>query len=179
MPPFDLSRTTECQPSTIGYRATVTGPALRPLLFLDVDGPLLPFGATPTDAALRELGSLLAALPCDLVWATTWDHTANEVIAPRLGIAPLPVVDWLETDAQDDWFGLHWKTRSVVAWADRRAFAWIDDEVTDRDREWITANHPGHALLHAVDAHSGLTGEDVASVRYWLRLIRVSAGGAI
>jgi hypothetical protein len=29
------------------YRAAVTGSAERPLLFLDVDGPLIPFGGTP------------------------------------------------------------------------------------------------------------------------------------
>jgi hypothetical protein len=28
------------------YRAGVTGSAQRPLLFLDVDGPLIPFGAS-------------------------------------------------------------------------------------------------------------------------------------
>jgi hypothetical protein len=30
----------------IRYRAGVTGSAQRPLLFLDVDGPLIPFGAS-------------------------------------------------------------------------------------------------------------------------------------
>jgi hypothetical protein len=29
------------------YRAGVTDSARRPLLFLDVDGPLIPFGASP------------------------------------------------------------------------------------------------------------------------------------
>lgn len=69
----------------------MTGHAQRPLLFLDVDGPLIPFGAAPElypaygtgreslDAAANPLltrinpdhGRRLAALPCELVWATT------------------------------------------------------------------------------------------------------------
>lgn len=75
----------------------------RPLLFLDVDGTLLPFTgaarqmvdeANPLLAGLDpEHGRRLAALACDLIWATTWMIEANEVLAPRLGLPQLPVVD--------------------------------------------------------------------------------------
>jgi hypothetical protein len=65
-----------------------------------------------------HLGVRLAALPCDLVWATTWEDEANTEIAPRLGLPPLPVVHWPEPSAEhehvDRWFGLHWKTRALV-----------------------------------------------------------------
>lgn len=72
----------------------------RPLLFLDVDGPLLPFGdgpqhepsGTASHSHLARLdpriGARLAALPCELVWATTWEEAANTDIAPRLGLPP-------------------------------------------------------------------------------------------
>ncbi|MEO5873862.1 MAG: HAD domain-containing protein [Streptosporangiaceae bacterium] len=75
--------------------------AERPLLFLDVDGPLLPFGEDPRheqrDAAPGsqlarldpQVGPRLAALPCALVWATTWEDQANAEIAPRLGLPAL------------------------------------------------------------------------------------------
>ncbi|XVQ07440.1 hypothetical protein ACQP1W_33230 [Spirillospora sp. CA-255316] len=77
----------------------MTGSAQRPLLFLDVDGPLIPFGTPPprypdghptfdTDdrpvpAGANPLlsridpahGPRLAALGCELVWATTWGTT--------------------------------------------------------------------------------------------------------
>jgi hypothetical protein len=81
-----------------GYRAIVTDRALRPLLFLDVDGPLLPFGGSPQRgpretvavphlARLRpDTGLRLAALPCTLVWATAWLEDANTEIAPRIGL---------------------------------------------------------------------------------------------
>lgn len=72
----------------------------HPLLFLDVDGPLLPFGdgpqrepsGTATDSHLTRLdprvGPRLAALPCELVWATTWEEAANTDIAPARPAAP-------------------------------------------------------------------------------------------
>ncbi|MFE1230456.1 hypothetical protein ACFW55_12475, partial [Streptomyces sp. NPDC058745] len=80
-------------------------PAHRPLLFLDVDGPLIPFGAAPDayptyatgddrlDFAANPLltridpahGPRLSALACDIVWATTWMADANECVALRLG----------------------------------------------------------------------------------------------
>ena len=119
----------------------MTGSAKRPLLFLDVDGPLIPFGASPqpypdgypayqagyelkTDSnpLLSRidpgLGPQLVALRCDLVWATAWMNDANECISPRIGLPPLPVVVWPEpsdTDEQDERDGLHWKTRTLVA----------------------------------------------------------------
>ncbi|WP_435974834.1 hypothetical protein [Streptomyces sp. Qhu_M48] len=82
-----------------------------PLLFLDVDGPLIPFGASggayPTyppapPASVSPLlarldpaqGPRLAALTYELVWATTWEDDANAWIAPRLGLPPLPWVRW-------------------------------------------------------------------------------------
>lgn len=164
----------------------MTGYAQRPLLFLDVDGPLLPFGAGPqhqlsageesTSHLARldpQIGPRLAALPCELVWATTWEQEANAEIAPRIGLPRLPVVNWPEPSAEHErenqWFGLHWKTRTVVAWAAGRPFAWIDDEITDADREWVCAHHHGRALLHHVASSRGLTEDDFATLDQWLR----------
>jgi hypothetical protein len=93
------------------------------LLFLDVDGPLIPFGApqlhpgghssnrtapqllpTGSNPLLARIdpqhGSRLSALPCDLVWATTWMADANEVIGPLLGLPELPVVDWPDSEEE-------------------------------------------------------------------------------
>lgn len=153
----------------------------RPLLFLDVDGPLIPFGGSgyPTHgtAAANPLltrvdpghGPRLAALPCELVWATTWLEEANEAVAPRLGLPPLPVVAWPEPSEDDEPAGLHWKTRALVDWADGRRFAWVDDEITDADRRWVAAHHRGGALLHRVDPRQGLTAADFTALDGWFR----------
>jgi hypothetical protein len=178
-----------------GYVAAVTGSAERPLLFLDVDGPLIPFGAAPhqhpgghptypmgqessragANPLLAridpELGPKLAALPCDLVWATTWMADANECVAPRLGLPELPVVTWpepSEDDERDVRAGLHWKTRALLDWAAGRVFAWVDDEITDRDRAWVSARHGERALLHRVDPCRGLTDADFILLDNWL-----------
>ncbi|GGT85260.1 hypothetical protein GCM10010272_32520 [Streptomyces lateritius] len=177
---------------TSRYRAAVTSSVRHPLLFLDVDGPLIPFGASPEryrtyppGPEAREGGSnpllaridpehgpRLAALPCDLVWATSWMDDANECVAPRIGLSPLPVVTWPEpsdVDERDERNGLHWKTRALVGWAAGRSFAWVDDEITGIDRTWVSAHHRGHALLHRVDPRRGLMGRDFAALRAWLQ----------
>ncbi|AQZ63162.1 hypothetical protein BKM31_18355 [[Actinomadura] parvosata subsp. kistnae] len=159
----------------------------RPLLFLDVDGPLLPFGENPYGEPLAttpesplarltaEVGRQLAALPCDLVWATTWEEEANAVIAPRIGLPRLPVVTWPEPsgehEREDQWFRLCWKTRTLVTWGAGRPFAWVDDEITDADRDWVSTHHSGQALLHHVESFRGLVDEDFAVLDQWLRVL--------
>ncbi|MFG3255620.1 hypothetical protein [Streptomyces sp. NPDC048172] len=173
-------------------------PGPRPLLMLDVDGPLNPFATrfswlplgytthlikppslvaryAPAPAAsvppyrvrLRaEHGALLRALPYELVWATAWAHEANEFIAPVLGLPPLPVVEWPQ-DAGPELDGLLWKTRHIVAWADGRPFAWVDDAITRRERRYVAAHHDGPALLHQVSARRGLRRADFDALAAW------------
>ncbi|SIN36889.1 HAD domain-containing protein [Micromonospora cremea] len=171
-------------------------PAQRPLLFLDVDGPLIPFGAPQAapagmtggrdDALPRagnthpllgrirsEHGSRLAALPCDLVWASTWMTDANDVIAPLLGLPALAVAEWPDSDEDDS--ALHWKTRGLVEWAQGRSFVWVDDEITPADRLWVSTHHPGVALLHRVDPRHGLTDHDFAVIRGWLEQVQTGS----
>lgn len=162
------------------------------LLFLDVDGPLIPFGATPPEYPTYQLrlepwqvesnpllvrlnpahGARLAALSCDLVWATTWMGDANELISPLIGLPQLPVVIWQESDNERRDHRLHWKTPDLVDWAAGRSFVWVDDEITDADRAWVAEHHRGDALLHRVDPRRGLTDEDFATVGEWLRTAR-------
>ncbi|WP_411104094.1 HAD domain-containing protein [Streptomyces sp. cmx-4-9] len=169
----------------------------RPLLFLDVDGPLIPFGgeaghhptyaagpdsvAGPGAAGAHPLlaridpahGARLVALPCEVVWATTWGDDANACVAPRLGLPELEVLSWPEATAADEALdlrnGLHAKTRLLIERAAGRPFAWVDDEITDRDRVWVAAHHPGPALLHRVDPRRGLTAADFTALDSWLR----------
>ncbi|MEU0678936.1 HAD domain-containing protein [Streptomyces albogriseolus] len=153
----------------------------RPLLFLDIDGPLIPFGSPrpPPPAASADdgnpllarldpgIGARLLALGCSLVWATTWMEEANEVVAPRLGLPSLPVLDWPEAD-EPGLRGLHWKTRPLVERAGGRPFVWVDDEIGAVDRQWVAAAHPGPALLHRVDPARGLQDSDFRTLTDWL-----------
>ncbi|MEU4364096.1 HAD domain-containing protein [Promicromonospora sp. NPDC023987] len=158
----------------------------RPILFLDVDGTILPFGGSgmpsvpgapdswtaSTNPHLarvdRGLGPLLAELDCDLMWATAWMDEANEVIAPLLGLPRLPVADLLDDgDGQDD--TLEWKTKSLVRIARGRPFIWVDDAIGHADRWWVELAHPGAALLYQVDPTVGLTAADIAAIAAWLQ----------
>ncbi|CCH35656.1 hypothetical protein ABZ816_13720 [Actinosynnema sp. NPDC047251] len=183
--PATISRT---EWHSSGYSTTTAEPGQRPLLFLDVDGPLIPFGGGGAYPAFRSVdggnpllervdpahGARLAALPCDLVWATTWGADANADIAPLLGLPPLPVVEWPD-DGEPAPGGLHWKTRALLAHAGGRSFAWVDDEISDADRAHVAAHHPAPALLHRVDPRRGLADVDHAALADWLRSLRVGA----
>ncbi|MFD5164268.1 HAD domain-containing protein [Streptomyces hawaiiensis] len=165
--------------------------AERPLLFLDVDGPLIPFGSSAAYAEIAPagtsasasrgnpllqrldpgVGARLAALDCRLVWATTWMEEANEVVAPLIGLPDLPVLRWPDSGVEEGPRGLHWKTRPLVEWADGRPFVWVDDEISAMDRQWVAAGHPEPSLLHRVDPSKGLLAADFSALADWLRAV--------
>ncbi|MGZ0147332.1 HAD domain-containing protein [Kribbella sp. WER1] len=142
----------------------------RPIVYLDVDGTLLPFGDNPAVGRLvADVGPRLAALPCELVWATTWGDDANTEIGPRLGLPRLAVVSWeSDPEPQDHRSGLHWKTRGLAAWAGDRPFAWLDDELTTRDAEWLDHHHPAPTLLERLDPRQGVTSQTLTVLESWL-----------
>ncbi|WP_329041284.1 hypothetical protein OHT61_24860 [Streptomyces sp. NBC_00178] len=111
-------------------------------------------------------GPALRALPFDLVWATTWEEEADAFVAPVLGLPELPHIAWASPRprAAD---GVFWKTPQIVAWAQGRPFAWIDDEITEADRHWVGEHHSGPALLHRVDPRRGLVPADFAALSAW------------
>ena len=167
----------------------------RPILFLDVDGPLNPYAAKasrrpagyethrmrptgwqdPRQKPLRvwlnpSHGSYLAALPYDLVWATTWAAEANEWIAPHIGLPELPVVAWPEgaqRPSSGAANGVMWKTEHLVKYASGRPFAWVDDDIRVADKDYVAAHHEGPALLYHVNPRLGLLDDDFHALHVW------------
>ena len=160
----------------------------QPLLFIDVDGPLNPFRAGPSDLEgytvhrLRptgwepparpldvwlnpDHGEELLALPYELVWATTWEDEANTMIGPVLGLPELPVVKL--PGPLDARHGLFFKTPVLAEYAQERPFAWIDDGITERDRVWLARNHIADVLPHRIDPAVGLWEKDFDLLADW------------
>ncbi|PVE10903.1 HAD domain-containing protein [Streptomyces scopuliridis] len=164
----------------------------KPLLLIDVDGPLNPYLALaaegapegyvrhwmrpsgwPADQPLPVLlnpehGVELLALAdrYELVWATTWENDANEWIAPVLGLPELPYVEWSGPERRAP-LGTFWKTPYVLEYAAGRPFAWVDDEITSYDRAWTDQRHLAAALLMRIDPRIGLTRPDFDTLAEW------------
>ncbi|AXK88551.1 hypothetical protein SAMN05421776_12151 [Nocardia farcinica] len=183
----------------------------RPLLYLDVDGPLNPYAAKPhlrpagyethrmlpptwmaqhgdrPSGRIKPLrvwlnpvhGPKLLALTdvFELWWATTWEHDANTHIGPTIGLPELPVVEW-KTSKRFGPDGTFFKTAELVDHAGGRPFAWVDDDITNRDRVYVERTHGPGALLHWVDPAKGLLDEDFAALRSWAAGLVVAGSAA-
>lgn len=169
---------------------------MKPLLFLDVDGPLNPYAAKPSRRPegyqthrldplfedgtswssvhrkpLRvwlnpEHGSQLLSLSCDLVWATTWEHDANRLIAPLVGLPELPVVEFTKPIKQP-MDHTHWKLRDLITYAAGRPFAWLDDEITTHDRDHLIEVSHSSTLPLQVSPVIGITDDHLTQVCEW------------
>jgi hypothetical protein len=69
----------------------------------------------------RQLLDLATRTGLHLAWATTWEHQANTVVGPALGLPPLAVIEF---GAAAD----HWKYRAVTRFAGTRPLAWLDGD---------------------------------------------------
>jgi hypothetical protein len=122
-------------------------PPTKPLLLLDVDGVLCPIGPGPGEpmrtlviedwpfifcetlpARLSTLGERFT-----LVWATSWEHGANRLLAPALGLPDLPVISFAGPAARP---GRTWKLTAVQRFVGRQAMAWVEDNL-------VTTRTPG------------------------------------
>lgn len=145
----------------------------KPLLLLDVDGVLIPYAAKEQPAGfLRYLllgepvwlsprhGDWLRPL-CEcfqIVWATGWEHDANRLIGPILGLPSFPVIEFPR-----DEMGRFAKFPTIAQIVRDHPLVWIDDELTPITRTWA-AGRAAPTLLVDVDPAIGLTQEFVAAI---------------
>ena len=144
-----------------------------PYLLVDVDGVLAPFAFatappgfnrhTVRAASGREHhvwlnpahGGWLRTLAeqYELVWATGWEHEAARLLAPLLGLPPIPVIEF----TQPPLFGVPlWKLEDVDAYVANRPVAWVDDDIDIAVERWAGRREPPTLLLKT-DRRVGLT----------------------
>ncbi len=157
---------------------------MRPLLLLDVDGPLNPWAAKTPPAGYAEyrwrlsrwsrktqhawlnpahgpaLRELAGRLDAELVWATSWEHRANVTVGPVLGLPELPVIGFRAYEGQPVW-----KYAAVGRFAAGRPVAWFDDDFAlhRSAREAFLERRREVTALIAVDPAVGLTAEHLAA----------------
>lgn len=137
---------------------------MKPILALDVDGPIVLMGKNDEDvfetvvagvpvAIRRSLPPLLRELAqhFQILWATSWERKASEHLAPVLG---LPVgLPYLR-------FGRHRPGESrklpvLRAALKQHPAALVDDEIDQDLRAWANARQ-APTLLVTVDPRAGL-----------------------
>jgi hypothetical protein len=155
-----------------------SGSMMRPLLLLDVDGVLNPFAATRCPPGFGEYAMFADEDPVrlcpahgqwiielgrlfDVAWATGWNDEANRLLAPVLGIPPLPVLTMPRAFQPRD------KVPVIAAFAARRPAVWIDDAHTPEALDWANGRREP-TLLITVDPAIGLGRASVDEVLRWV-----------
>jgi hypothetical protein len=154
----------------------------RPILLVDVDGVILPFGRPLSDEVAfdgividehehrvaRDVRDLFARLEAvfECVWATAWEEKAPPAIAPIVGtgsswpVITFPLVEGFRT----------WKLPGVQSWCERHAgdrpVVWVEDEL-DVDAIAWAKRRGNNTLLLPTDPTVGLTAEHVEAALSW------------
>lgn len=152
-----------------------------PLLAVDVDGVISLFGFDETPPS--EIGGfeLIDGMPhfissgagtrlqrlqdhYELVWATGWEERANEHLPHRLGLPPLPVLNF----GPDARFGTaHWKLGPLESYSDGRPLAWIDDSLSEECYAWAAAR-TAPTMLVATEPSIGIEEGHVDALIGWV-----------
>jgi hypothetical protein len=162
-----------------------------PVVLIDVDGVLNPLQrgpgyrrhkCTPDGITYRlwlnaEHGPMLRTLAAEtgaeLRWASFWRDSANDWIAPRVGLPRIPHVP-IPRIPEDSGLSLGaWKARNVAAWSTDAPFVWFEDEPDAPEFLAAEPDLPEHLLI-AVDPLTGLTEDHIDTARTWLRALRAA-----
>ncbi len=147
-------------------------PDPKPYLLLDIDGVLSPFGAGPPPSFARQsvgeyevvwstnhLQWLAQLSPIfELVWATTWEHSANEAMSPVLGLPELPVIEFNRGSGET------WKLPSVQQFVADRPAAWIDDDLYLDAFAWAR-DRAAPTLLIRTSSSVGMTADHIEQLQ--------------
>jgi hypothetical protein len=155
----------------------------RPVCAVDVDGVISLFGF---DGPINQAGGrmhlidgmahcisdtagpelLRLAEVYELVWATGWEHRANDHLPLILGLpGDLPVLSF---DGRARFGSAHWKLDALTEYAYDRPLAWIDDSFDHSCHEWA-AKREAPTLLCPTDPDTGLTGAHTEALLAWVR----------
>ena len=101
----------------------------------------------------------------ELVWATGWEHRANEHLPSLLDLPgrELPTLSFDETPM---WGSAHWKISAVDRYARGRAAAWIDDSLDETCEAWAHRRSEP-TLLIRTEPTVGITEDQVERLLAW------------
>lgn len=162
---------------------------MKPLLLLDIDGVLCPFGRSTLDGLepvpghefavydpahsiyLKELSGLY-----DLAWASLWENSANIYFSPAHGLPQLPYVKFL---GNFDLFkfanGQTFKLSPVKRFIGDRPMAWVDDDLYYDAFDWARErDETVPTLLINTDPAEGLSLEIIQRLREWPSLLNLT-----
>ncbi len=169
-----------------GSRELSEAVEVKPLLALDVDGPIVLMGAQEGDEVFeawageipvtiaRQLPARLLRLSAafQVVWSTSWGRKANLHIAPLVGLpATLPVIEFDRFPRAKP--GETRKLPGLQAWLKAAPAAIVDDEVGQDLLDWA-ARRTVPTLVVEIDPRHGILDVHVERL---LAFAREGAGG--